>query len=61
MLNHEIKDFRHIVRGSLKLDMKKRGVKITDSDNNFLEYELDEDGFLKCNTIVMVVNQIGLR
>ena len=50
ILNHEVQDFQHIARESLKLDMKKRGVKVTDSVNNFLGYELGEDGFLKCNT-----------
>ena len=50
MLNHHIKDFRHIARKSFELDMKKRGVKVTNSLSNFLGYELDDNGFLKCNT-----------
>ena len=50
MLNHEVQDFRDIARDSLQLDMKKRGVKNTCNENNFLGYELGDDGFLKCDT-----------
>ena len=50
MLNHDVMHFRHIARSSLELDMKKRGVRPTDGANNFLGYELTDDGFLACNT-----------
>ena len=46
MLNHEVEKFRFLARESLKLDMSKRNVKSSDSDNNFLGYELNDNGFL---------------
>ena len=49
-LNHDVVHFKHIARSSLELDMKKRGVRPTDGANNFLGYELTDDGFLACNT-----------
>ena len=49
MLSHDVVHFKHIARSSLELDMKKRGVRPTDGANNFLGYELTDDGFLACN------------
>ena len=50
MLNHTVEDFRYIARESLKRDMNKRGVPVSNLPNNFLDYEVDNNGFLKCNT-----------
>ena len=44
MLNHDVVHFKHIARSSLELDVKKRGVRPTDGANNFLGYELTDDG-----------------
>ena len=47
MLNHEVEHFQFIARTSLARDMKKRGVPPTnDTTNNFLGYQLKENGFL---------------
>ena len=43
MLNHEEENIRFIARESLKLDMKSRGVSITDAERNFLGYSLDQN------------------
>ena len=50
MLNHDVLDFRHVARESLKLDMAKRGVPISDLPNNFLGYEISNDGYLNSST-----------
>ena len=42
MLNHE-ENIKCIARESLKLDMKSRGVRVTDRERNFLGYSLDEN------------------
>ena len=47
MLNHEVLDFKHVARESLKRDMTKRSVATSDLPNNFLGYETTEDGYLK--------------
>ena len=49
MLNHNVDKFKFIARRSVKLAMKRRKVSLTDSENNFLGYELNE-GFLVCKT-----------
>ena len=46
MLNHENHDFRYAARNSLKLDMLKRGVPLSESPSNFLGYETSDNGFL---------------
>ena len=43
MLNHEEENIRFIARESLKLDMKSRGVSVTDAERNFLGYSLDQN------------------
>ena len=49
MLNHDVEKFPFIARESLKLDMKKRNVTFVGPEGkNFLGYELDENGTLKC-------------
>ena len=51
MLNHDVEKFSFIARESLKLDMKKRNVTfVGPQGKNFLGYELDENGTLKCKT-----------
>ena len=50
ILNHRVEAFRRIARNSLDLDMKKRGVKKTNSNINFLGYEINDKGFIKTNT-----------
>ena len=51
MLNHDVEKFSFIARESLKLDMKKRNVTfVGPQGRNFLGYELDENGTLKCKT-----------
>ena len=50
MLNHPIEQFQNIARESLKRDMEKRNVYQTGNENNFLGYELNENGFLKTHT-----------
>ena len=47
MLNHSVEAFRRIARNSLDLDMKKRGVKKTDSNVNFLGYEISDKSYIK--------------
>ena len=49
MLNHDVEKFSFIARESLKLDMKKRNVTfVGPQGRNFIGYELDENGTLKC-------------
>ena len=43
MLNHEEENIRYIARVLLKLDMKSRGVSVTDAERNFLGCSLDEN------------------
>ena len=43
MLNHKEENIRFIARKSLELDMKSRGVSVTDAERNFLGYSLDEN------------------
>jgi len=50
MLNHNEETFKNIARESLKLDMKKRCIKTSNSDNNFLGFEVNHDGFLVSET-----------
>ena len=50
MLNHPEDIFSDLARRSLQLDMKKRGVSLTNSSNNFLGYEVDEKGYLSTKT-----------
>lgn len=50
MLNHSVEQFQNQTRISFKLDMKKRGVKEVNNEQNFLGYELNDRGFLKCGT-----------
>ena len=50
MLNHDVIDFKYVARESLKLDMAKRGVPTSELPNNFLGYEITEDGYLKSST-----------
>ena len=50
MLNHSVEQFQMQARLSLELDMKKRGVKISGEEETFLGYELNDKGYLKCNT-----------
>ena len=49
MLNHVDDNIRYVARKSLELDMKKRGVKRTTRDPQFLGYQCKEDGKLKTN------------
>ena len=50
MLNHDVGNFMFIARESLKLDMKKRNVTFVGFQvRNFLGYEVNENGILKCN------------
>ena len=50
MLNHEVKYFSNIARRSLELDMKKRGVRKSNDNDNFLGYKVTDDGYLESNT-----------
>ena len=49
MLNHD-EMFSELARNSLRLDMKKRGVSFSNAGNNYLGYEVKEDGFLNTRT-----------
>ena len=46
MLNHDIPDFKFFARGSLKRDMTKRGVPISNLPINFLGYAIENNGYL---------------
>ena len=50
MLNHDVIDFRYLTRQSLEIDMCKRGVAKSNTPNNLLGYELNEEGYLNCTT-----------
>ena len=50
MLNHDVTDFKALARESLIRDMTKRGVAESDSPNNFLGYEINNDGYLTSTT-----------
>lgn len=50
MLNHQEEIFSELARQSLQLDMKKRGVSLSDSNDNFLGYEVNENGYLHTKT-----------
>ena len=50
MLNHPVEHFQTQTRTSLELDMQKRGVNQINTDQSFLGYELNDRGYLNCNT-----------
>ena len=50
MLNHNVEIFRNITRSSLDLDMRKRGISESNENNNFLSYEVNDEGFLVSKT-----------
>ena len=50
MLNQDVPQFRNIARGSLRLDMDKRGVRMSESSDNFLGYDLDSNGIFNTRT-----------
>ena len=50
MLNHPVEHFKYIARTSLALDMKKRGVQLSENENNFLGYQVNDNGFLNTKT-----------
>ena len=50
MLNHDVPQFRNMARESLRLDMVKRGVPLSENSDNFLGYDLNANGFLNART-----------
>ena len=50
MLNHDVENFRNITQSSLDLDMRKRGISELNENNNFLGYEVNDEGFLVSRT-----------
>ena len=50
MLNHDVLQFRNMARESLRLDMVKRGVPLSENSDNFLGYDLNANGFLNART-----------
>ena len=50
MLNHDIPDFKFVARESLKRDMAKRGVPISNLPINFLGYAVENNGCLNPTT-----------
>ena len=50
MLNHNEEIFKNIARESLKLGMKKRGIKTSNAVSNFLGYEVNNDHYLVSKT-----------
>ena len=50
MLNHDEVIFSEIARNSLCIDMRKRGVPLSNGVNNYLGHEVKEDGFLRTTT-----------
>ena len=50
MLNHDVPQFRNMARESLRLDMVKRGVPLSENIDNFLGYDLNANGFLNART-----------
>ena len=49
MLNHSNENIRFVARNSQELDMKKRGVVRSRTENNFLGYAVKENGLLDTN------------
>ena len=50
MLSHNEEIFMNITRESLKLNMKKRSISISNAVNNFLGYEVNNDHYLVSKT-----------
>ena len=50
MLNHDVPQFRNMARESVRLDMVKRGVPLSENSDNFLGYDLNSNGFLNTTT-----------
>ena len=50
MLNHNEEILKKIARESLKLDMEKRGINTSNTINNFLGYEVNDDHYLVSKT-----------
>ena len=50
MLSHNEEIFMNITRESLKLNMKKRSISISNAVNNFLRYEVNNDHYLVSKT-----------
>ena len=50
MLNHDVPQFRNMARESLRLDIVKRGVPLSENSDNFLGYDLNANGFLNART-----------
>ena len=50
ILNHDVEEIRNVARQSLKLDMSKRGVPLSQQRNNFLGYKLNSNNFLESHT-----------
>ena len=50
VLNHDEEIFSNIAKNSLRLDMRKRGVNESVGENNFLGYQVNENGFLETTT-----------
>ena len=50
MLNHNVENFRNITRSSLDLGIRKRGISKSNENNNFLSYEVNDEGFLVSRT-----------
>ena len=50
MLNHDVPQFRNMAHESLRLDMAKRGVPLSETSDNFLGYDLNYNGFLNTRT-----------
>ena len=54
MLNHDVENFRNITRSSLDLGIRKRGISKSNENNNFLSYEVNDEGFLVSRTMLDV-------
>ena len=50
MLNHPEEHFKFIALTSSALDMKKRGVKLSENENNFLGYQVNKNSYLVTRT-----------
>ena len=51
MLNHDVENFRNIIRSSLDFGHEKRGIsELNENNNNFLGYEVNDEGFLVSRT-----------
>ena len=46
MLNHQVINIKFIARHSLKIDVKKRGVKHGNENTGFLGFAVKENGYL---------------